>query len=31
VASKLDALSPAERKRFAKAVVAQKGWVDYVR
>ena len=31
VAAKLTALSPAERKRFAKAVVVQRGWVDYVR
>jgi hypothetical protein len=30
-ASKLDALSPEERKRFAKAVVVQNGWVDYTR
>ena len=31
VASKLSALSPAERKRFAKAVVVKDGWVDYTR
>ena len=31
VASKLTALSPAERKRFAKAVDVQNSWVDYTR
>ena len=31
VAAKLAALSPAERKRFAKAVVVKDGWVDYTR
>jgi hypothetical protein len=31
VAAELGALSPAERKRFAKAMVVKKGWVDYTR
>jgi hypothetical protein len=31
VAATLAALSPAERKRFAKAVVVKNGWVDYTR
>ena len=30
-AATLAALSPAERKRFAKAVVVKNGWVDYIR
>jgi hypothetical protein len=31
MAATLAALSPAERKRFAKAVVVKNGWVDYTR